>query len=101
MAHTDRPFRMLALERITAAFGEPREIPVERGSLYRWVLERPHGLSIYLTLDSPEMPDLAHILVSDPSSKAIDPISSVVMRSIAEVDSAIERVKRQWNAGAA
>jgi hypothetical protein len=89
-------FREQALRRFVAAFGPPREVPVQGGSVYRRVLERPRSLSVYVTLNSPEMTGLAHVLVSDPRCKAGDPLASVVLRTLEEVEALVERVRRQW-----
>ncbi|HYE03733.1 MAG TPA: hypothetical protein VD963_10930 [Phycisphaerales bacterium] len=90
-------FRGWALRRLTEEFGEPKVLKVERDALYRWVLHRAHGLSVYLTLDSPELPDMAHLLISDPSSQAIEPIASRSMRTKEELEAVIKLIHRQWN----
>jgi hypothetical protein len=84
-------FRDQALERLTAALGPPEAIRVQGGLMYRWVRRRKHGLDMYITLDSPEMPSLAHLIVSDPLGMTVDPVVSITMRTIAEV----ERVAHQ------
>lgn len=88
-------FRERARRQFESTFGPPQVLPTEVGSLYRWVLKRPSGKSLYITLDSPEMTHIAHVLVSDPLSTQLDPISSLVMRTDAEVESAIARIKEQ------
>jgi hypothetical protein len=98
----DRPgraFRERALERLVAKLGPPEVVPVTPGALYRWILRRPHGLDMYITLDSPEIPDLAHLIVSDPRSGAADPVASITMHTLAEVDAVIDRVLAQWKRG--
>jgi hypothetical protein len=89
---TPRPFREEALDLLQQAFGRPASIPSPEGSIYRWKLERP-GLphvAVYVTLDSPEQPDLAHIMISQPGHP--DPITSIVMKTTAEVEAAIKLV---------
>lgn len=91
-----RTFRDRALDRMRAKLGEPRPIPTGEGRFfYRWILERPHGLSIYVTLDSPEIQHLAHLLVSDPRA-AVNPIQTITMRTFEEVDEAVKAVLAQW-----
>jgi hypothetical protein len=86
---------MRALELFVAAFGEAREVQVENGYLYRWVFHRPDKSTVYITLDSPELPDLAHVMISDPAASAIAPITSVIMRTLPEVEAAIESIRTQ------
>ena len=74
-------------------------LPAGEGmAFYRWVLPRRQGLSVYLTLDSPERTDIAHLLVSDPRQQ-VEPVASITMRTLAEVDAAIETIERQWKDG--
>lgn len=94
-----KPFRERALDRLIAAFGDPERIPAEAGILYRWVLRRPHGLDLYITLDSPEMPEIAHLIVSDPRSGVVDPVVSLTMRTLPEVDAVVEKLRQQWQRG--
>jgi hypothetical protein len=93
---THTPFREVARQILVGAFGEPTAVPVDSGRLYRWVLERPYGLSVYVTLDSPEMPDLGHVMISDPASTAVDPIASMTVRTATEVESLVDRIRLQW-----
>jgi hypothetical protein len=89
-------FRDRALALLDDAFGRPRVIPVDEGlAFYRWILQRPRGMSIYLTLDSPERPDIAHLLVSDPK-QVLEPVASITMRTEEEVRIAIELIRKQW-----
>jgi hypothetical protein len=93
---SDPKLRDKALEKLVAAFGEPERIPVRGGTIYRWTLERQYGLHMYVTLDSPERPDLAHLIVSDPKSTAADPVVSIAMWTLPEVDAVIARLRKQW-----
>ena len=91
-----RPFRDKALDFFAAALGTPQKIPVDEGLLlYRWKLERPgqSHVSVYITLDSPETPGIAHILISDPSAKQDDPIRSFVMRHESEFQVVLEWIQ--------
>lgn len=90
------PFREQALARLTAAFGKPTVVQVAEGEIYRWVLARPFGVDLHVTLDSPEFPDLAHLIVSDPKAGPLDPIASLTMRTLPEVDAVVERLLLQW-----
>ncbi len=91
--NTPRPFREEALELFTRAWGKPTIIPTPEGNLYRWKLERPTGahVAIYVTLDSPEQPAIAHVMISHPGHP--DPITSLVMRTCAELEAAIDMVR--------
>lgn len=88
-------FRDVALRLLTEAFGEPAVIKTAEGPVYRWKLERPGRphMALYVTLDSPEMPDLAHIMISDPNPEAPEPLTSVVMRTAPEVKAGIALVR--------
>jgi hypothetical protein len=92
----DRSFRDVARDLLIEAFGEPRVMRAEEGALYRWVLKRERGLSLYVTLDSPEMPWIAHLLISDPEAEMVDPIATVTMRTVEEIRATIEAIRRQW-----
>lgn len=80
---------------LTAAFGDPLVLRVKEGEIYRWVLKRPHGVDVYVTLDAPEMPHLAHLMVSDPRAK-INPIQSIMIRTRGELDAVIAQIRKQW-----
>ena len=90
---TRRPFREEALALLVQAFGRPAVVPSPEGDIYRWKLERPgqSHVAIYVTLDSPEQPDLAHIMISHPGHP--EPITPIVMHTRAEVEAAIALVK--------
>jgi hypothetical protein len=95
----EKPFRMQALEVLLDAFGPAREIPVDQGCLYRWVFTRGGRREVYVTLDSPEMPQLAHLMISDLGSTALNPITTVIMRTLPEVHAAAEAIRRQVEGG--
>lgn len=81
------------------AFGEPQEVlKVIGGEIDRWTLTLTSNprRTIYITLDSPEMPQLAHVIVSDPGANLADPIGSFSMRTVDEVRSVIKRIQDQW-----
>ena len=82
-------------------FGPPQILDVSSGKIFRWVLQRANSMHLYVTLDSPELPDVAHIMISDPSSKAVDPISNRTLSTIEEAEQLIELIEEQWkNPGA-
>lgn len=89
-------FREHALLKMKAAFGEPEVARVRDGDLYRWTLTRPNDLNLYVTLDSPEHTDLAHIMVSDSTEYQDKPLVSTIVYSLDEVDQLISRIQEQW-----
>jgi hypothetical protein len=89
-------FRDQALARLREALGEPEVLVATPGNMYRWILKRSDGLHVYVTLDSPEMLHFAHLIISDPKAKLVDPVISVTMHTLAEVDVVIERLLAQW-----
>lgn len=92
----DGDFQSGAVERLTQAFGSPRVIPAEPGmAFYRWILGRPGGMSLYLTLSCPERTDFVHLLLSDPR-EAAEPVISIPVRDMTGLAHAIERVTAQW-----
>jgi hypothetical protein len=92
----NKPFRELAADEVRQAFGDPEVIPVKGGQLYRWVLKRQHGSHVFVTIDSPEIPTICHIMISDPSSKAVEPVTNMTLRTLDEVRMVIERIRDQW-----
>ena len=99
-AEPNAPFRERAPAFFTKALGKPQEVPVESGLLYRWAIAR-HGstsLSVYITLDSPEMPDYGHIMISDPScGPDNEPIKSFIMRTEADFERVLAMIQKQIN----
>jgi hypothetical protein len=85
------------MQHLAAAFGAPQRLETESGPLYRWVLRRARGADahVYITLDSPELPDLAHVLISDPGAKTINPITALTIRTMPEADRLVALVKQQ------
>ena len=92
------PFREQVKARMAEAFGEPVAVPLESGPLYRWVLKRAdgHAMHLYITLDSPENPNIGHVLISDPSSHAVEPVQSATVRTIEELERVIAAIVEQW-----
>jgi hypothetical protein len=81
------------------AFGEPHVLKVPGGEIDRWTLKRPGGSEMYVTLDAPELPDLVHLMISDPGADVVEPIASHVMRTIEEVRKTIKAIEAQWQRG--
>jgi hypothetical protein len=79
-----------------AALGEPEVSRVTAGELYRWTLRRLYDLNLYVTLDSPEHRNLAHIMVSDGPGHQREPIENFTIYTHEELDRLIERIVRQW-----
>ena len=97
LAGESLPFREQAFLSLKQFLGEPEILPATGGFLYRWLLERPNGLSMYVTLDSPELPEVAHLIISDPQSKqAVDPVLSKTMRTLEEVEVVALELLKQW-----
>jgi hypothetical protein len=90
-------FREQAWREFRKAFGEPDEVlRTESGAIYRWILKRDHNAHIYLTFDSPELPSIAHVMVSDPKAHLAEPVASLTMRTLDEVKATMTRIKDQW-----
>jgi hypothetical protein len=92
-------FREQALAWLTSALGSPMVVPMGNGaSVYRWILARPRGQSVYVTLNSPGLPGVAQLLISDPRQKP-EPLTSLTLRSLTDLDREVARVLRQWKEG--
>lgn len=91
-----KPLREQARERCREVFGEPHVLKVPGGEIDRWTLKRDNGPEMYLTLDAPELPDLVHLMISDPGADLVEPITSMVMRTVEEVVEIIRIVEKQW-----
>lgn len=92
----EQHFRPTVFERMRAALGEPEVSKVRDGEVYRWTLRRRMDLNSYVTLDSPEHHNLAHIMLSDGSRYQSKPILSVVIFTLEEADKLIRRIVMQW-----
>lgn len=99
MTNPASEFSDLVLARLTQSFGPPRVIPpCGNGAFYRWILQRPRGNSIYLTLNFPERVDIAYVLISDPAL-SIEPVIILTLHTLSQVEAAIERINRQRESG--
>lgn len=94
--HSDTTIRQQIYERVRQALGEPEISRVESGELYRWTLKRAYDVTMYITMDSPEHPNLAHIMISDSEKYQPKPVVSHLLYSIQEADQLIERIRKQW-----
>lgn len=82
--------------RMQAALGIPEISHVSAGDIYRWTLPRHYDLTLYVTMDSPEHPDLAHIMLSDGPRYQDKPVVSFLVYSLQEADALIVRILEQW-----
>lgn len=79
------------------ALGEPEISETNRGSMYYWTLKRGrYEVSMYVTIDSPEWPDMAHVLVSDSQQFQTDPVVSITVYTIEEARELVKRILKQW-----
>jgi hypothetical protein len=85
-------FRDQVVERFIAEFGEPQTVQTVDGAVYRWVLKTNRDDVIRLTIDAPEFPSMAHLLVSDRAA-VIDPLSSIPLRTMPEAEEVVARVQ--------
>jgi hypothetical protein len=94
--HVDKPgsppppesFRAKALAAFTRLLGEPAAIAVENGTIYRWRRRRKgfHDVNVYITIDAPELPDFAHVMISDPAVRQGEPVRSFMIRGEIEIE---------------
>ncbi|HYD01945.1 MAG TPA: hypothetical protein VEB22_12025 [Phycisphaerales bacterium] len=92
----ENTFRQQVFERLKLALGEPETSRVQAGELYRWTLPRPYDVNMYVTMDSPEFKDLAHIMVSDGPRFQSKPLVSFIVYTLEEADDLVERIVKQW-----
>ncbi|HYE61354.1 MAG TPA: hypothetical protein VD997_05105 [Phycisphaerales bacterium] len=90
-----RSFREKGLDYFTQALGPPTEIPVDNGTIYRWKLPRKgtHDVNVYITIDAPELPDIAHIMISDPAKGADEPIKGFTVRNESEFPNVLAYIR--------
>lgn len=92
-----RPLREYAAAIFTEAFGEPEQFRTTDGTLFRWVVPTNSGDKLRITLDSPEFPEMAHFLLSDP--KAATRLMAETCRTEGDVrallDQLLERIARR------
>lgn len=91
-----KPLREQARDECRKVLGEPHVLKVPGGEIDRWTLKRPEGSEMYVTLDAPELPQLVHLMISDPGARVVEPITSVIMRTIAEVKERLRLIEAQW-----
>lgn len=92
-------FREWAQRQLRGALGEPETLRSEAGEVYRWTLRRPRREPLYVTLNSPEMPELAHVIVSDPEMLVQDPIRSKIARTEPELLVTLRDIREAWDTG--
>jgi hypothetical protein len=90
-----KSFREKGLDYFTRALGEPSHIPVQNGTIYRWALPRKgrNNVHIYITIDAPELPNMAHIMVSDPAQDVDGPLKNFTIRDVAEFEDVVAYIR--------
>jgi hypothetical protein len=89
--------RAHVIEMFRAAFGEPEVTTVKSGDIFRWTLSRGRkAMPMFITVDSPEFPHLAHILISDGSAHQVEPVVALRMYTRGEAEAVIRGITRQW-----
>jgi hypothetical protein len=92
-----KTFRQQVIDKFIAAFGEPEVAVFTPGKIYRWCLLRgPHAMSMFITIDSPEFPEMAHVLISDGAWHQAEPLVAASVHTLADADLLIERIRKQW-----
>jgi hypothetical protein len=92
-----RTYRDKVIAMLIDAFGEPEVSSVQSGNIYRWTLHRgPYGISMFITIDSPEYEDIAHVMISDAAHHQVEPVVSVTTTTIEEAKALIGRIVGQW-----
>jgi hypothetical protein len=90
-------FREQVIDLFYEAFGEAEVSVIKAGKLYRWSLPRgPYSIGMFITIDSPEYTDIAHIMISDADSHQVEPVVAVTVRTLAEAKAVIDRIIAQW-----
>lgn len=89
-------FREWAVRQLRGVFGEPETLHTEAGELYRWTLRRDGREPLYVSLNSPEMPELAHVICADPEMLLGDPITSRIARTEPELLVALHEIRERW-----
>lgn len=87
----DLSFRDQAVSSFEDAFGPPQIVQTVDGPLFRWVLRSSDGSHIRITIDSPEFPQIAHVLVSDRTAAQL--VTSSTLREMDEVYELIRRLR--------
>ena len=92
-----QPIRGQIIELFKAELGEPEKSEVQAGSIYRWTLSRGrYDVAMYVSIDSPEYPDMAHVMISDGQGFQVDPVNSVVLYTLPEAERLLKRIVQQW-----
>lgn len=93
---TTESIRHQIFEMLKAALGEPEVSTVRSGKLYRWTLTRHNDVNMYITMDSPEREDLAHIMISDSEKRQSKPIESTIVYTLDQAEKLIQHILSQW-----
>lgn len=89
-------FREWAARQLRSALGEPEVLATAAGDVYRWTLRRDGREPMYVTLNSPELPELAHVIYTDPEMLRSDPIISRITRTEPEFLVALHDIRERW-----
>lgn len=88
-------FRDKALAFFRAHLGEPYEWEEPPGFTYRWVVRRAERptMHIYVTLNSPEFANIAHILIADPCAPEDGRLESLTLRREEEFEGVMAMIR--------
>jgi hypothetical protein len=89
-------FREWAARQLRSALGEPEVLATTVGDVYRWTLRREGKEPLYVTLNSPELPELAHVIYTDPEMLRADPITSRITRTEPEFLTTLHDIRECW-----
>jgi hypothetical protein len=54
---------------------------------------------MFVTIDSPELSDIAHVMISDSLHHQVEPVAAVSVRTLEEADALLARIVKQWKSG--
>jgi hypothetical protein len=86
-------FREWTRRRLSAALGRPLALTTREGMIHRWTVTRDGHEPVVVTLNSPELAEMAHVLVSDPESVRSEPVRSMCLRTEEDVHRVMEQIK--------
>lgn len=74
------------------ALGPPLVLTVREREIYRWSLERPYDLAMYVLLNAPEHPEMAHMAISDGPRFQARLVESFLVTTRDEAEQMVDRV---------
>lgn len=90
-------FRDQVIKLFTEKLGEAEQLDSKAGPIFRWTLQRgPYDVAMFITIDSPEWPDMAHVMISDATNFQADPVISNTLYTIEEAAALLDRIEHQW-----